>query len=309
MNTNILDKPILKELGEASIRLARGAGALLMHYKPGTTKVHYKDDMQTNPVTEVDLKIEEYLKEELLREFPNHGIVGEESSNTGNDNADFIWALDPLDGTANFAAGLPFYAVSIGLLYKGIPVVGSMFLPTTSFNNSVYHAQIGNGSFLERTPLSVVSNRLPHPSGLASVPAGYRGSFSLQKGGGMGEVRTMGSIAHEMALVASGVLQYSIFTGSHIWDVASGIVLIREAGGEILEWRSGKWMTFQNFVNNSEKNSKGHYQLFRSRGAPLLVGAPEIINHLASRIRVKTGPLNSLLNKLGVFKPNTHSNH
>jgi myo-inositol-1(or 4)-monophosphatase len=305
MNISIPEEPILKELAAASIRLARGAGAVLQRYQPGVTRVDYKGKEATDPVTEADLRVEEYLRGEISREFPEHGIVAEESAEAGVDDADFTWAVDPLDGTANFAAGVPLYAVSIGLLYKGVPVVGSLFLPSTFAGDGVYHARAGGGAFVEGNPLRVVSSPLPKPSGLAGIPASYGRAFSFkrERGKGLGEVRIMGSIACEMVLVASGVFQYSLFTGSHIWDVAAGVVLIREAGGEVLEWRRGQWSPFQDFVVTPPKTGEGHAQTFRRWGAPLLVGAPEIVTYLASRTRVRRRPLGLIVRRIRALWP------
>ena len=303
MNTTIPEEPILKDLAAASVRMARGAGVVLQRYQPGGTRVDYKGKKATDPVTEADLKVEEYLRGEISREFPDHGIVAEESADGGVANADFMWAVDPLDGTANFAAGMPLYAVSIGLLYKGVPVVGSLFLPSTFAGDGVYHARVGGGSFVEGEPLKVVSKSLLQPSGLASIPASYgRGfSFKRERGKSLGEVRIMGSIACEMAMVASGVFQYALFTGSHIWDVAAGVVLIREAGGEVLEWRSGRWRPFQDFVVAPQQTDEGRSQAFRRWGTPLLTGPPEIVTYLASRTQVRRRPLSSIARKIRAF--------
>ena len=300
MNTTIPEEPILRELEAASIRLARGAGAVLRRYQPGGTRVDYKGKEETDPVTEADLKVEEYLRGEISREFPDHGIVAEESAEAVVRDADFMWALDPLDGTANFAAGVPLYAVSIGLLYKGIPVVGSLFLPSTFAGDGVYHARVGGGAFVEGDPLRVVSSPLPQPSGLSGFPASYGRAFSFkrEKGKGLGEMRIMGSIACEMVLVASGVFQYSLFTGSHIWDVAAGVVLVREAGGEVLEWRKGLWRPFADFVVTPQEADEGRSQAFRRWAVPFLVGAPEIVAYLASRTRVRRRPLASIVRKI-----------
>ena len=114
MRAGLPEEPVLRELEAASLRLARGAGAVLRRYQPGETRVDYKDEKGRDPVTEADLRVEEYLREEISRELPDHGIVAEEGTATGPRDADYLWAIDPLDGTANFVAGLPFYAVSIG---------------------------------------------------------------------------------------------------------------------------------------------------------------------------------------------------
>ena len=308
MTISILEEPILKELAAASIRLAHGAGGVLQRFRPGGTHVEYKGKDATDPVTEADLRVEEYLRGEISREFPDHGIVAEESTEAGTDDADFMWAVDPLDGTANFAAGVHLYAVSIGLLYKGVPVAGSLFLPNTFAGDGVYHARVGGGAFAAGEPLRVVSNTLSHPSGLAGIPASYGRAFSSKRvrapGGGrrsLGEVRITGSIACEMVLVASGVFQYSFFIGSHIWDVAAGVVLIQEAGGEVLEWRGGQWLPFQAFVGTSQKPDESCSQALRRWSAPLLVGAPEIVTYLASRTKVRRRPLLSIVRKIRAF--------
>ena len=295
MSASIPDGSVLRELEAAAVRLARGAGAVLLRYQPGGTRADYKGKDGNDPVTEADLRVEEYLREEISREFPEHGMVAEESAEaTGVDDADFLWAVDPLDGTKNFVAGLPFYAVSIGLLYRGMPVVGSLFLPSTFAGEGVYHARAGGGAFAEETPLRVNPNALPEPSGLASLPASYgRGFASKGKGRrGLGEMRTMGSIACEMVLVARGVFQVAVFTGSHIWDVAAGVVLIREAGGDVLEWRRGGWRRLQEFV--ARDGERGAQALRRWR-APLLAGNPGMVDHLASAIRPRGRPLRSAL--------------
>ena len=305
MSIDLPDEPVLKEVADASVRLARGAGEVLLRYQPGATRVDYKGKEETDPVTEADLRIEEYLREEIAREFPDHGLVAEESEATaGAEDADFVWVIDPLDGTANFAGGVPFYAVSIGLLYRGAPVVGSLFLPHSFAGEGVYHARAGGGAFVEDEPLRVSSDPFPKSSGLAGVPAGYARVFSLRKGGGRvpGETRTMGSIACEMVLVAKGVFQYSIFGGSRIWDVAAGVVLAREAGGEVIEWRGGEWRALQKFESRPRDDGEGAQQTLRRWSAPLLVGRPEAVNYLASRLALRRGPLiRSLVRRLRRF--------
>ena len=297
MSIHLPDEPTLRELHDASVRLARGAGEVLLRYQPGATHVDYKGKMKTDPVTEADLRIEEYLREEIAREFPDHGIVGEESEAPGgSEDADFVWVIDPVDGTANFAAGVPFYAVSIGLLYRGAPVAGSLFLPHSFAGEGVYHARAGGGAFVEDEPIRVSSDDFPKSSGLAGVPAGFGWVFSLKRGSGRipGETRTMGSIACEMVLVARGVFQYSVFGGSRIWDVAAGVALVQEAGGMVMEWKDGEWRPLQVFEPRTSVAGEGASQALRRWGAPLLVGRPEAVEHLAPRLSVRGGPFRAL---------------
>ena len=298
---NIPDEPTLREMEDTSIRLARGAGEVLLHYQPGGTQVNFKGKGQTDPVTEADLRVEEYLRERISREFPGHRILAEESDQpSGTEDTDFIWALDPVDGTANFAAGVPFFAVSIGLLYRGAPVVGSLFLPHTFAGHGVFHARAGGGAFAEDQPLRVISDALPRPSGLAGVPSSLGRQFSIkrEKGRGLGEIRIMGSIACEMALVAKGVLQYAMFGGPSIWDAAAGVALIREAGGEVLEWREGRWQPFERFLVSPEGSGGDHRNARQGRRAPLLAGGRDIVAYVASRTRRRSRPLESIRNRL-----------
>ena len=97
--------------------------------------IDYKDKEQRDPVTDADKTTQEYLSQEITKKFPGHGILGEEG---GGEEAgdqedvpspDFLWVLDPLDGTTNFLNGLPVYASSIGVLYRGRPVAAALFLP------------------------------------------------------------------------------------------------------------------------------------------------------------------------------------
>ncbi|MBF8268217.1 MAG: Inositol-phosphate phosphatase [Dehalococcoidia bacterium] len=301
MSASLPEEPVLRELEAASLRMARGAGAVLRRYPSGGTRVEYKDKGEKDPVTEADRRVEEYLREEISREFPDHAVVAEESAETtGGDDTDFIWVVDPLDGTANFAAGLPLYAVSIGLLYRGVPVVGSLFLPSTFAGDGVYHARTGGGAFVEGNPLKVAFHSLPQSSGLSGLPGSYGRAFSSRgrRRGTLGEMRVTGSIACEMVLVARGVFQYSIFAGSHIWDVAAGVVLIREAGGEVLEWRMGKWRPLQEFVAPPGKSGEGTAQALRRWGTPLLVGNPGVVEHLASRTRPRRRPSRYILRRV-----------
>ena len=97
----MLDESILRELETASIHLARGAGALLARYKSGGIEVDYKGSGLSDPVTEADLMVEEYLRDRISREFPGHSIIGEESDGYGKDSSDFTWVIDPLDGTTS----------------------------------------------------------------------------------------------------------------------------------------------------------------------------------------------------------------
>ncbi len=305
MTASISDDATLKELSQASVSLARGAGEVLLSFRPGSTRVDFKGKGDTDPVTEADLRVEEYLRERIGREFPEHGIVAEESeASPAPLDAEYVWAIDPVDGTANFAAGVPFFAVSIALLHRGRPVVGSMFLPNTLAGDGVLYARAGGGAFDEHGPLIALTGPAPKPSGLVGVPSGFLRAFSVsgQRGWGLGEPRIMGSIACELALVARGVLQYSLLTAPRVWDVAAGVLLVQEAGGEVLAWRDGSWRPFERFaVSPAGGGRDPRGGGLRGPGHPLLAGGRGIAAHVASRIRPRRRPLlATLARRLGL---------
>ena len=303
MNASMPDDATLNDLSQAAVSLARGAGEVLLRFRPGSTRVDFKGKGDTDPVTEADLRVEEYLRERIGREFPEHGIVAEESeASPAAADAEYVWAIDPVDGTANFAAGVPFYAVSIALLHRGRPVVGSMYLPNTLAGDGVLHARAGGGAHDENGPLSALSADVPKPSGLAGVPSGLRWAFSVDAGPGMGEPRIMGSIACELALVARGTLQYSLLTAPRVWDVAAGVLLVQESGGEVLVWRDGEWRPFERFpvapaAGGRDPRGGG----LRGPGLPMLAGGRGIAAHVASRIRPRRRTLlSAMARRLGL---------
>lgn len=294
MNESLPDDATLKELWEASVNLARGAGEVLLRYRPGSTHVDFKGKGDTDPVTEADLRVEEYLRDRITKEFPGHAIVAEESEESpATHDAEYVWAIDPVDGTANFAAGVPFFAVSIGLLHGGRPVVSSMFLPNTLAGDGVLSARAGGGAFDENGPLTALTGSAPRPSGLVGVPSGFARAFSVtrQGGGGLGEPRIMGSIACELALVARGVLQYSLLTSPRVWDVAAGVLLVQEAGGEVLVWRDGDWRSFERFPVSPPEGGRDPRRGLRGPSYPMLAGGRGIAAHVASRVRPRQRPL------------------
>src|ERR1700758_1634418 len=109
------DRQLLVEAEVICVQAARQAGAVLLDYFRRPLAVEFKEKGQQSPVTEADRRSEELLRDALRRAFPAHGIIGEEAEDALNPSADYVWFLDPLDGTTNFTAGLPAFAISIGL--------------------------------------------------------------------------------------------------------------------------------------------------------------------------------------------------
>ena len=292
---NAVDSATLTELELFSVQIAKECGRILRQYSPGIIDVQFKDQHGADPVTEVDLRIQEYLKGIISKEFPSHDILSEEDlgSQIGSDSLkDFIWCLDPLDGTANFMGGLSLYGVSIALLHRGYPVVGSIYIPEGAMNGGVYHARVGGGALYEDTPLIVGDKKVLIPSSLTGLPANAERVFYIKRDKSyiLGETRVTGSMSCEMALVSAGTFQYSLMWKPRIWDVAAGAVLINEAGGAILEWINGDWKVFTDFNRGlviGISTSGITKEDLSSWTSPLLMGNPDLIENLAPRMRVK----------------------
>ena len=288
------DNADMDHLLEASNAFASGASTILEELLPMKEIVRYKDANKSDPVTNVDLRIEDYLKREISREFPDHSIIAEETDDQTIECSDFVWVIDPLDGTKNFAAGLPFYSVSIGLLYLGIPIIGSILMPDSVMGSGLYSCKLGGGAYLNGERLGILNSPEHKVSALSVVPSGFRQSFymvgdSTRSSGSsnrsFGELRTMGSIASEMVLVARGIFGCGIFSGGHIWDVAAGILLIREAGGEVMILENDLWVRFSGFTTPSQDDDTVNSQSLRDWGGILIAGPESNAQYLRSIVR------------------------
>ena len=254
----------LREMESFAVGITRKAGAILLEKFRKPRIVEYKSKGNANPVTDADRSSEEFLREAILREFPDHGVLAEEGSQVDSESSDFIWVLDPLDGTVNYLNGLPVFGVSVGVLRRGEPVLGCIFTPSpTRSDGSVYHARRGNGAFRDGEAIQVYEADSPQRGKITVFPWSFAALFNQKKGlkGRIGELRSPGSVAYELAMTASGVIQYAIFTSPWVWDVAAGITLVTEAGGVALyRQRDGKdWDAFRRFTTSegTEPDAEG----------------------------------------------------
>ena len=277
------DAATLAGIEAEAVAFARGGGDILLRYFRTNVEVEYKGAGKGDPVSKVDRESEAYLRAAIHDRYPGHSILGEEGNELDGEG-DYLWVLDPLDGTTNFLNRLPFFAVSIGVLYRGVPVVGAVFVPTSGLlEQGVYHAHLGGGAFFEDHAIRVAANPLPEPSQLSALPGGYwrRIRFSGEVRNSPGEVRTLGSIAVELALTADGTLQYAVFGAPKIWDVAGGVLVVREAGGLSLTHatRSDPWTPLERFVPGKGGNTA---EGFRNWRGAVVAGNAEIAWNMAT---------------------------
>ncbi len=274
-----------------AVGITRQAGAILLEQFQKPLTIEYKSEDGTNPVTDADKRSEEFLKEAILKENPGHGILAEEGSQVDSSASEYMWVIDPLDGTVNFINGLPIFGVSVGVLRRGEPVVGCVFIPSPRRSDgSVYHARRGGGAFRDQEAIRVTQDSRPQRGRISVFPAAFAGRFRLNKGlrGGVGELRSPGSVAYELALTAGGVIQYAIFGSPWVWDVAAGITLVTEAQGGVLLRRQGgdAWETFAGFTDSQGKglNAEG----LKEWRPSWIFGGAEMTRFVTSRLRPRS---------------------
>ncbi len=197
----------------------------------GTGRSRRHDKRDGSPVTEVDLAVDALLVDAIAAEFPDHAIISEEGRTTW-DGSEWTWIIDPIDGTTNYAAGLPWWCVSIALAHAGEVVWGMIDAPTLDRR---WTATRGGGAFLagnsiEVSPASDLTDRSTRHEPIAVTP----GTIRRWRRGTFFKARVMGSSALELALVADGSLAAVYQRVPKVWDVAAGLVLVTEAGGSVV---------------------------------------------------------------------------
>ncbi len=190
-------------------------------------------------VSAADRRAEEIIFEELKRSRPDYNFIMEESGVIEGSNPDYHWIIDPLDGTKNFLHGLPHWAISIALEYKGEIVAGLIHDPV---KDEVFHAEKGKGAFMRRRRLRV-SGRNELTDAIIATGAPRRTQSSRQKFASeitaiqqvSPSIRRFGAAALDLAYVAAG--RYEGFWERDLksWDIAAGIIIVKEAGGFITD--------------------------------------------------------------------------
>lgn len=237
-NHHRLDRSQLIEFESLAIDLAHGSGQILRGYFGTRINTCYKDKKGLDPVTEADKESQKHIAKIISQFYPDHGFLGEEDQEQASSKApDFVWVVDPLDGTKNFLNRLPVFACSIGLLYHGAPVVGAIYIPWPVHNGGVVlHARKGGGAYIDGKQMVLDQSNKPEGGYLAAFPESLKKHIPLGSAlqNKTCELRITGSIAYELAMVAKGVLQYCVVTTPRIWDVAAGTIIVNEAGATTL---------------------------------------------------------------------------
>lgn len=225
------------------IEWAREAGRVqLDFFRSGNLNIQTKFN-KSDVVTDADKKSEQVIISQIRKKYPTHSILSEESGESFNDS-DYLWVIDPLDGTTNFSCGLPEFSVSIGVQYKGKTIVGVVFAP---YLNELFHAIKGQGAFLNGKPI-----RASFKSDIqeAVIATGFPVDKNITNDNNLDnfskvlplvrDMRRLGSAAVDISYVACGVLDAYWELNLHEWDVCAGLMIAEEAGAKIDYFRSDR---------------------------------------------------------------------
>lgn len=194
-------------------------------------------------VTEVDQRSDAMIVEFLRQQYPDHAILAEESGTTGPESA-YRWVIDPLDGTTNYAQGLPIFAISIALEQRGEPLLGVVYAPVTGEMFTAIRGQGAycNGKRLQVSPKTELAECVlatGFPYDIATHPANNVDYF-ISMATKTRAVRRMGAAAYDLAGVAAGTFDGFWELCLSPWDVAASSLFVREAGGIITPFRNDR---------------------------------------------------------------------
>ena len=223
---------------EVALAATRGAGELVKGRFYSAKEVSYKEN--SSLVTDVDLMAERYIRDTLATEFPNISYLGEELGASGNSHG-LRWIVDPVDGTRNYAANVPHFAVSIALADGPDVLLGITHDP---MRDETFHAIKGEGAFLNGRPVSV-SRRTSVAQSIVGFDLGGMDSRALYVfkmvqalWPGMQTVRILGSATLGLAYASAGRVDIYAHHTVAPWDLAAGLLLVREAGGLVVDRQS-----------------------------------------------------------------------
>lgn len=227
---------------ETAIAAARLSGKLLLESLESGFRSPIERKQKFDFVTEVDRQSEEAIIEFIRRRHPEHSFLAEESGGSGAQQ-EFLWIIDPLDGTKNFIHGFPMFAVSIALKHRGDLLVGVVLDP---IRDELFYAERGGGAFLNHQRMRVSQTRdllqcligTGFPFRAKHLTEPYFKAF-IQLFHEVSDVRRAGAAALDLAYIACGRLDGFWEVTLHSWDIAAGALLIEEAGGKITDLWGG----------------------------------------------------------------------
>ncbi|MBX0326653.1 inositol monophosphatase [Oscillochloris sp. ZM17-4] len=202
---------------------AREGGALARRYFNNVARQRKAD---RSWVTQADVEVETMLRERIAARHPEHGVMGEEQG-VGAIDREYVWSIDPIDGTGAFVAGLPLWCVSIGLMRRGKPCLGVIYLPIL---DDCYWADAEGPAYRNDEQISVLTAQTIDGNDWMSVSSYAHRSFTISF---PGKTRALSSIAADLCYVARGSALGALIGRANLWDLAAGMSILRAAGGVI----------------------------------------------------------------------------
>lgn len=270
---SILSQAMRKPVVNVAVQAARNASKVILRSLGKRDSLKIIEKQRMDFTTEVDRMAEAEIIKELRHAYPDHSILAEESGEIGNSR--FQWVIDPLDGTSNFLRGIPFFSISIALVEAGVPIAGVIYNP---MSEELYTAHKGSGAFLNDKRIRVAGRQSVEgcligtgfsPRQRSRLPAQLRMVKQLLSHAE--DLRRSGSAALDLAYVASGRLDGFFEFGLKPWDMAAGVLMVREAGGLCLDFDGNeKFMESGNLIAG---NLKVATQMIQTMRAPKVTSA------------------------------------
>jgi myo-inositol-1(or 4)-monophosphatase len=234
-----------------ALRTAEKAGAIALKHFRRTQKVSFKSKQDI--LTTGDTEVEKFIMREIGKRFPQHGILAEESGKHRG-SSDYLWVIDPIDGTVNYAAGIPCFAISIGLAFKEQPILGVVYDP---YQHEFIYAEKGKGAYINGKKIrigtekelinSIVATDLGHKRSIHIVRR-VKALLPVTRA-----VRIMGSASRGLVDVALDRVQAYIHNDIQPWDAAAAFIVIKETEGETLNFKGEPWQLYDKTIIASNK--------------------------------------------------------
>ncbi len=252
-----------EELKNTLLRALHAGADQLKKYFDGTFEIKSKERLN-DLVTEVDKKSETAIIDVIQDEYPDHFILSEEVGEISTDS-NYKWIIDPIDGTVNFAHGIPICCVSIGVELDGKLLMGAVFNP---FMNELFFAEKGKGAFLNNKPLKISDNKSVKTACLVTgfpyrwVEVGKDPIKVFERFIRMGlPVRRLGSAAIDLCWVAAGRFDGFWEYNLNPWDIAAGYLIIEEAGGKVTNFNGDPYSVYDK--QTLATNGKIHEEMLK----------------------------------------------
>ncbi len=227
-------------------------------------QVDFKHD--NSPVTQADRDIESLLVERIKKAYPDHGILAEEGTNVKG--VEYLWALDPIDGTRAFSVGLPFWGIAIGLLRQSRPLTGAYYMP---YLNEMYWATETDGPYFnDRLLRGAIATEWDDRLRFLAVPSNAHQVYDI----GFPRTRALGSTVAHLVYVARGAAIGALLRRVSLWELAAGLPILQRAGGAI-RYLSGAPVDIGLLMDG------------RPAPEPIVAAHPDLIERLSKCIEVK----------------------